>query len=195
MMKHLLIAILVLPMLAQGKTPKLEITLAHGSELEQKRKEQIERLAAQYDLEKYTITREIVIDQQAINHSAPVLTQNLRFVDDDDRALSAYVHEQAHWLLMQRFRGKAREMLPELKRMFPNLSVAVPQGDGNENTSYAHLVVLMLEWQALEDLIGLERSRAVMEFKRQDHYKALYATVMEHRVQMEGFMKRHHVKW
>jgi hypothetical protein len=156
---------------------------------------QIERLAAQYDLEKYTITREIIIDQQAMNHSAPVLTQNLRFLDNDDRALSAYVHEQAHWLLMKQYRGKAREMLPELKGMFPNLSIAVPQGDGNENTSYADLVVLMLEWQALEDLIGVERSKVVMEFKRQDHYKALYATVMEHRVQMEGFMNRHHVKW
>lgn len=65
--KHLLIAILLFPILAQAKTPRLEITLAHGSPMEQKRKEQIERLAAQYDLEKYTITRDIVIDQQAIN--------------------------------------------------------------------------------------------------------------------------------
>ena len=194
-MKYLLIAILLLPILTQAKTPRLEITLAHGSQLEQKRKEQIERLAAQYDLEKYTITRTIVIDQQAINHSAPVLTQNLRFLDNDDRALSAYVHEQAHWLLMERHRGEAREMLPELERMFPNLSIAVPQGDGNESTSYVHLVVLMLEWQALEDLIGAARTSVVMEFKRQDHYRALYATVMEHRSQMEKFLKRFNVKW
>jgi hypothetical protein len=87
MAKQLFIVLLLLPALAQAKTPKLNITLAHGSQLEQKRKEQIERLAAEYDLEKYTITREIIIDQQAINHSAPVLTQNLRFLDDDDRAL------------------------------------------------------------------------------------------------------------
>jgi hypothetical protein len=193
--KHLLIAILLFPSLAQAQTPRLKITLAHGSQLEQKRKEQIERLAAQYDLEKYTITRDIVIDQQAINHSAPVLTQNLRFLDDDDRALSAYVHEQAHWLLMERHRGKAREMLPELKRMFPNLPIAVPQGDGNVGTSYIHLVVLMLEWQALEDVIGVTRARVVMEFKRQDHYRALYATVMENRAQMEKFLKRFNVKW
>ena len=194
-MKHLLIGILLLPILAQAKTPKLEITLAHGSQLEQQRKEQIERLAAQYDLEKYTITRNIVIDQQAMNHSSPVLTQNLRFLNNDDRALSAYVHEQAHWLLMERHRGKAREMLPELKRMFPNLPIAVPQGDGNEGTSYIHLVVLMLEWQALEDLIGAKPSRDVMEFKRQDHYEALYATVIENRAMMEKYLKRNNVKW
>ena len=193
--KHLLIAILLLPILAQAKTPKLEITLAHGNQLEQKRKEQIERVAAQYDLEKYTITRNIVIDQQAMNHSAPVLTLNLRFLNNDDRALSAYVHEQAHWVLMKRHRGEVREMLPELKRMFPNLQIAVPEGDGNQGTSYIHLVVLMLEWQAMEDLTGAENSRAVMEFKRLDHYKALYAAVMENRTQMEKFLKRYSVKW
>ena len=194
-MKYLLLAIVLLPVFAHAKTPKLNITLQHDSPAEQKRKEQIERLAARYDLEKYTITRDIVIDQQAINHSAPVLTQNLRFLDNDDRALSAYVHEQAHWLLMERHRGEARKMLPELKRMFPNLPIAAPQGDGNEGTSYIHLVVLVLEWQALEDLIGGDRALAVMEFKRQDHYKALHATVMENRPQMEKFLTHYSVKW
>jgi hypothetical protein len=194
-MKHFLIVLLILPCMVFAKTPQLNITLQHNSPAEQKRKEQIERLATHYDLSKYTITRDIVIDQQAINHSAPVLTQNLRFLDNDDRALSAYVHEQAHWLLMQRHRGLAREMLPELQRMYPNLPIAPPQGDGNEGTSYIHLVVLMLEWQALEALIGADRARGVMEFKRQDHYKALYATVMDHRQQMESFLKRYSVKW
>jgi len=194
-MKPFIFALLMLAVSVQAKTPKLNITLQHNSAGEEKRKEQIERLAAQYDLAKYTITRDIVIDQQAINHSAPVLTQNLRFLDNDDRALSAYVHEQAHWLLMERHRGQAREMLPDLLRMFPNIDVTPPHGDGNQGTSYVHLVVLMLEWQALEDLIGVERARAVMEFKRQDHYKDLYATVMDHRREMEGFLKRYAVKW
>ena len=194
-MKHLLFAILLIPVFALAKTPKLSITLQHNSTGEQQRKEQIERLANQYDLSKYTITRDIVVDERAANHSAPVLTQNLRFLDNDDRALSAYVHEQAHWLLMSRHRGQAREMLPELIRMYPNMSIAPPQGDGNEGTSYIHLVVLMLEWQALEDLVGVDRARTVMEFKRQDHYKALYATVMDNRRQMETFLKRYAVKW
>ena len=194
-MKYLLIAMVLLPVFAHAKTPKLNITLQHYSLGERQRKEQIERLAAKYDLEKYTITRDIVIDQQAINHSAPVLTQNLRFLDNDDRALSAYVHEQAHWLLMERHRGQVREMLSELIRMYPNIEIAPPYGDGNQGTSYIHLVVLMLEWQALEDLIGTDRARAVMEFKRHDHYKELYATVMENRPQMEKFLKRHNVKW
>ena len=86
-------------------------------------------------------------------------------------------------------------MLPELIRFYPNIEIAPPYGDGNQGTSYIHLVVLTLEWQALEDLLGVDRARAVMEFKRQDHYKALYATVMDYRQQMESFLKRYHVKW
>src|SRR5437588_3069 len=194
-MKRLLFAILMLSVCVSANTPKLNITLKHDSAGEQKRKEQIERLATQYDLAKYTITRDIVIDQQAMNHSSPLLTQNLRFLDNDDRALSAYVHEQAHWLLMERHRGQVREMLPELIRLYPNIDVKPPFGDGNQGTSYMHLVVLMLEWQALEDLLGADRARALMQFKRQDHYKDLYATVMDHRQQMEGFLKRYGVKW
>jgi hypothetical protein len=194
-MRSLILAILLLAVCVQAKTPKLNITLQHNSAGEQKRKEQIERLAGQYDLARYTITRDIVIDQQAINHSSPVLTQNLRFLDNDDRALSAYVHEQAHWLLMERHRGQVREMLPELIRMYPNIDITPPYGDGNQGTSYIHLVVLVLEWQALEDLIGADRARAVMQFKRQDHYKDLYATVMDRRQQMESFLKRYAVKW
>ena len=194
-MKRMVLIILLISLSAFGKTPKLNITLKHGSDGEQQRKTQIERLAEQYDLAKYTITRDIVIDRQAMNHSSPVLTQNLRFLDNDDRALSAYVHEQAHWLLMERHQGQARQMLPELIHMYPNIDVTPPYGDGNQGTSYIHLVVLMLEWQALEDLIGTDRARAVMEFKRQDHYKDLYATVLAHRPQMEGFLKRYDVKW
>lgn len=194
-MKFFLLAVLIVPVFTQAKTPKLNITLQHNSAGEQKRKEQIERLAEQYDLSEYTITHNIVIDQQSINHSSPVLTQNLRFLDNDDRALSAYVHEQAHWLLMEHHRMQTRAMLAELLRLFPNIDTAAPYGDGNVGTSYVHLVVLMLEWQALENLTGVERARAVMEFKREDHYKALYKTVIDHRKQMESFLTRYGVKW
>jgi len=86
-------------------------------------------------------------------------------------------------------------MLPELIRMYPNIDVTPPHGDGNQRSSYMHLVIIMLEWQALENLLGTDRARAVMDFKRQDHYKDMYATVIAHRPQMEGFLTRSGVKW
>lgn len=194
-MKLLVLAILFVPVFTQAQTPKLDITLQHISAEEQQQRALIERLARQYDLSKYTITQKIVIDEQAINHSSPVLTLNLRFVQNDDRALSFYIHEQAHWLLMKNYRPRTREMLAELLQLFPNIDTSPPNGDGNVGTSYIHLVVLMLEWQALEDLIGVTRAKAVMVFKRSVRYKALFATVIDHRTQMEGFLKRYGVKW
>jgi hypothetical protein len=44
----------------------------------------------------------------------------------------------------------------------------------------------MLEWRGLEEWVGVERARAVMEFKRADDYRQVYAIVMDHRQQMEA---------
>ena len=192
-MKLLALIILLIPVFAFAQTPKLNIRLAHGYVEEMKKRQQIERLAEHYDLSKYTITRDLVIEERAMNHSAPVLTLNLMFLDDDDRALGVYVHEQAHWVLMTRHRNQSREMLDELTRLYPNIKIDPPHGDGNRATSYLHLPVIMLEWQALENLLGVTRARAVM--KRANHYTDLFATVIDHRPQMEDFLKRYDVKW
>ena len=193
--RALIFALISLPGIVLAQTPELNIKLQHNSQREHLRRAQILDLAAKYDLKRYTITRNIVIDETAINHSYPVLTLNLRFFDNDDRTLSIYVHEQAHWVLGERHRDKWREMFQELKRTYPALRIEPPHGDGKEGSSYMHLVVIMLEWQALEDLIGARRARDVLKFKREQNYKALFTTVMDNREQMEKFLKSYDVKW
>jgi hypothetical protein len=180
---------------AAAQTPKLNIKTKHGLPVEEQRKEQMERLTEQYDLKKYTITRDIVIERGATNHSYPVLTLNLRFLDNDDLTLSAYVHEQGHWVLMERHRGENPALFEDLQRTFPNMETRVPEGDGQLRSSYFHIAVCMLEWQAMEDLVGLERARKVIEWKQGDHYKAIYTTLLNHREQAEGVLGRNGVKW
>jgi hypothetical protein len=181
--------------LVEGQTPKLNIRTKHGYPMEEQRKAQMERLAKQYDLKKYTVTRDIVIERGAMNHSSPVLTLNLRFLDNDDLALSAYVHEQGHWVLMERHRADNPVLFEDLQRTFPNMEIRVPDGDGELRSSYFHIAVCMLEWQAMEDLVGSERARKVIEWKQGDHYKAIYSTVLNHREQVEGVLGRYGVKW
>jgi hypothetical protein len=181
------------PLFAQ--TPKLRIKTKHGDPGEEQRKEQMERLARQYDLKKYTITRDIVIERGAINHSSPVLTLNLRFLDNDDLALSAYVHEQGHWLLMERNRERNPQLFEDLRGTFPNLGIQAPAGDGELRSSYFHIAVCMLEWQAMEDLAGAERGRKVIEWKQKDHYTGIYSVILNQRPQVEGVLKREGVKW
>jgi hypothetical protein len=190
-----IVLILLVCVCVSGKTPKLNITLKTFSDREQKKKSQLIRLADEYDLTRYTITRDIVIEEGAVNHSSPVLTLNPMFLDNDDRALSVYVHEQGHWVMMTRHHAPTRDMIVELRRLYPNINIQPPYGDGNPGTSYGHLVVIMLEWQALEELIGVRRARAVLEYKRQERYRDLFGTVMDHRSQMEEFLKRYDLKW
>jgi len=192
-MRRTIFIVMLMPVFAFAQTPKLNIRLAHGYVEEMKKRQQIERLAEHYDLSKYTITRDLVIEERAINHAAPVLTLNLLFLDNDDRALGVYVHEQGHWVLMTRHRNQTRDMFEELTKLYPNIRIDPPYGDGNRRTSYMHLPVIMLEWQALEDLLGVARARAVM--KRANNYTDLFATVIDHRPQMEDFLKRYDVKW
>ena len=94
------LALFFVPALAD--TPKLHIRLKNGTPIEERKKEQMERLAKQYDLKKWTITRDILIEQGVRPHSSPVLTLNGRWPDEDDLALSMYLHEQAHWVLIER---------------------------------------------------------------------------------------------
>ena len=178
-----------------AETPKLKIKTKNGSPAEEQRKQQMERLAKEYDLSKYTITRDIMIEAGAINHSSPVLTLNLRFLDNDDLALSAYVHEQGHWVLMTRNRMDNPRLFDDLERFFPNLDYARPEGDGELKSTYFHIAVCMLEWQAMEQLVGPERARKVIEWKQTDHYKGIYELILNQRERVESVLSAHRVNW
>jgi len=188
-------AVLFVALAASAQTPKLKIKTKSGLPGEEQRKQQMERLAQQYDLKRYTITRDILIERGAMNHSHPTLTLNLRFLDNDDLALSAYVHEQAHWVMMDRLHLDNPRLLEDLRRAFPSLDFRVPEGDGELRTSYFHIAVCMLEWQAMEELVGPERARKVIEWKQSDHYKSIYSIVLNQRAMVETILNGHGVRW
>ena len=75
------------------------------------------------------------------------------------------------------------------------METRVPDGDGELRSSYFHIAVCMLEWEAMEDLVGAERARKVIEWKQADHYKAIYSTLLNHREQAESVLNTHGVKW
>jgi len=187
-------AILVLAGSTFGKTPRLNITLATNSPAEQRKKDQIERLADAYDLKKFTLTTNIRIEQGATPHSKPVLTVGAGFLFNDDRALSVYIHEQGHWLL-GRHQGELRNLYQDLRRTFPGMPAEYPQGSGSLQDSYYHLAVITLEWQGLEELVGVERARAVLDFQSTDHYTVLYKTVLANRPALEGILKSYGLRW
>jgi len=156
----------------------LEIALKRGSKGEEETKDQLQRLIKTYDLAKWTFTNSILIDEEAIPHSHPILTLSTRHVKDDELLLSTFVHEQAHWFLTQNQKA-TEDAKKELRAMFPKVPIKPPEGASDEESTYLHLIVIYLEYRADRELMGELKARQVMEFWATDHYTWIYKTVLE----------------
>jgi hypothetical protein len=173
---------------AVAAAPSIRIDLANGTPREQKTKAQLEQLLASYDLSKYTFTRHVVIEERAINHAFPVLTLNARFADSPDELLSSYVHEQLHWHLRDH-RPQQQQAIADLRRMYPDAPVGLPDGAESASSTYGHLVDCYLEMLADRQLIGAERTAAVMASK--GHYIWIYKTVRQDESRIAAIVARH----
>jgi hypothetical protein len=130
----------------------------------------------------------VVIDQGAINHSFPVLTLNTRFADSPDELLSSYIHEQLHWHLRERG-AYQQEAVAELRREYPGAPVGLPEGAENAFSTYGHLIDCYLEIQADRELMGPERTAAVIRNK--GHYTWIYKTVVQDEAKIASVVRRH----
>jgi len=167
------------------------IELAHGSDRERQTKALLEQVLGSQDLRKYTFTRRVVIDQGAINHAFPVLTLNTRFANSPDELLSSYIHEQLHWHLRDHGANQ-QEAVAELRREYPWAPVGEPEGAESAFSTYGHLVDCYLEIQADRELIGPERTAAVIRNK--GHYTWIYKTVIQDEAKIAGVVRRHRLE-
>ncbi len=166
--------LLALPTLAQHAP--VNISLVNGDAGEQRAKEQLIRLLATYDIDHWIFTREIRIESMTIPHSHPVLTLSTGLPDDDDHAISTFLHEQFHWYAneIDSITDAAKE---EFAERFPNAPAGSDDGGARDlNSTYLHLVVCDLELQAMTILVGEERARAVLESNT--HYTWIYDQVL-----------------
>src|SRR5262245_48557391 len=133
--------------------PKVDITLKSGSQAEIQTRDQLQRLIKTYDLSRFFFTTSVLIDPTAIPHSHPVLTLHTRHVKDDELLLSTFVHEELHWFLSQNDKATT-EAIKELRVLFPKVPVGSPEGAGDEESTYLHLLVNYLEYRADRQLLG-----------------------------------------
>jgi hypothetical protein len=183
--------ILTILLLGPGHGQTVSIDLARGSDRERRTKAQLEEVIASYDVGKYTFTREVLIQEGAMNHAFPVLTLNARFADSADELLSSYVHEQLHWYLRDHH-AQQQDAIAELKRMYPNAPVGLPEGAETAYSTYGHLVDCYLEIQADRRLMGLERTAAVISHKA--HYTWIYKTILQDESRIAAVVARHHLQ-
>ena len=157
---------------------KIDISLKNGSPGEIQTRDQLQRLLTTSDLSKWIFTRSILIDEKAIPHSHPILTLHTRHLKDDDLLLSTFVHEQLHWFLVQKDK-ETNEAIKDLRALFPKVPVVFPEGAGDEESTYLHLLVIYLEYRADREILGELRTKQVMDFWSGDHYTWVYKTVLE----------------
>ena len=172
-------------------TPPITIELAKNTPREQLTKQTLEQLLMSYDLKKYTFTRKVVIEQGVINHAFPTLTLNVAFADSPDQLLSTFVHEQLHWHLRIRD-AQQRAAIGELRSMYPRVPVGLPAAAETAYSTYGHLVDCYLEILADRELLGAERTAALIRDK--PWYTWIYMTVLADEKLIACVVARHQLR-
>ncbi len=175
-MKYYLLLLLV-PIHTILNAQDLKISLKHGDSVEQEAKIQLERIIKTYrnEINTWFFTKNIQINKNTIPFSHPVLTLNCSYLDNDLKQLSNFLHEQFHWLeeTMPEQRKKA---INEFKQLFPNAPVKGKEGAQNEYSTYLHLIVCFLEYQAMAKVVGEESAKQILSEK--NYYKWIYEKVL-----------------
>jgi catechol 2,3-dioxygenase-like lactoylglutathione lyase family enzyme len=153
----------------------MSISLASSDRYEEQARAQLQRLLRRYDLRKWQLTDTVIIDRLAIPHSMPVLTLNTRYLDDDERALAVYLHEQLHWYAPG-WRPEVTAALAELRERYPSVPSFESGGARSGQSTYLHLVVCALEYASLAEVIGSDAARTTLE--RADVYAWIYKRVL-----------------
>lgn len=166
----------------------VEIELATGSARELVAESQLRRLLDSYDLRPLLITTHIRIQSHVIPHSHPVLTLNTRHLDNDERQLAVFIHEQMHWYGVQAGDG-FEAALADLRTLYPSVPVGHDQGGRTEHSTYLHLIICLLEYDGVARFLGKDRARAVIE--RTDVYRWIYDKVLNDEAAIREIMARH----
>ena len=166
----------------------VEIRLASGTALEQRGREQLERILSKWDLSRWLFTRTVQIQSRVIPHSHPVLTLNTQYVDDptDARQLSTFVHEQLHWFLAD---DRPNAAITELEQVYPNVPESLPEGANGRRSTYLHLLVCLLEFDAVRELLGEETARKLLGGFT--HYTWVYREVLERPERIRKVLRAH----
>lgn len=188
--RPLLIALLLIPAFAhpaaaQTESPtesqmeplgqRVEIALEHDSDGERATREQLREVLARYDVERWTVTERLRIAEDEIPHSHPVLTLHTRALGAPVQQLSTYLHEQFHWWVSEH-PAQEEAAVAAFRGRFPDVPAGGGQGGRDEYSTYLHLIVCDLEYQAMTELVGEAEARDMLA--GWNHYTWIYDKVL-----------------
>lgn len=126
----------------------------------------------------------------SLKHNDQREQQTKAQLKDDELLLSTFVHEQLHWYLSEKPK-ETEEAYKERRSMFPKVPVGFPEGANDEESTYKHILVCYLEFQAVKGLLGELKRKQVMEFWTTDHYTWIYETVLERERDIGALVRKH----
>lgn len=171
-----LVMVLLLPLPGNSAEQGIDIRLHSGDEREKRAEVQLRRLLREYDLAPWLFTRKVVIESGVIPHSHPVLTINTGLIDDDEKQLSMFLHEQIHWFISTD-KAAVESTVAELRELYPEVPIGGREASGSEFGTRMHLIVCWFQLEAMTELVGAERARKVLA--RHGHYTWIYRRVLE----------------
>ena len=187
-----LVVVLVslLPPAHNAATASIEIELAEPTPTTLRAERVLRELLARYDLRAYAFTRQIRIKSGVIPHSHPVLTLNTRSLDDPERWLAQYLHEQIHWFLSAQ-EAATQQAIAAFRQRYPDLPTGRDQVARNAYSTYLHFAVNWLELKALRHYLGATRAEEILA--TQPFYRWIYATVIRDEAAIAEIMRRHNL--
>ena len=162
------------------ESASLEVT--YHTRRETQTAQTLKQVLRSYDLSKYTFTHEVVIEERAMN---------ARFADSPDELLSSFVHEQLHWYLRDHD-AQQKAAIAELRQMYPNAPVGLPEGADTAYSTDGHLVNCYLEIQADRELIGPKRTDEVI--KNKPWYTWIYKTILRDEDKIRAVVEEHNLE-
>ena len=161
---------------AAGDSRVAWIGLANGSEAEAVMASELRALMRKYDLEPWILTRRVLIDENQIPHSHPILTVHTRHIGEELELLSTFVHEQLHWLEEEPWLADFLGAMTEFEALFPDVPSRDAGGARDAQSTYRHLLVCDMEYQAMTALVGEMAARGTLE--GMTHYEWIYEKVL-----------------
>ena len=152
------------------------VGLANGSEREATMATELRHLIRTHDVEPWTLTRNILIDEKQIPHSHPVLTIHTRHIGEELVLLSTFIHEQLHWLEAEPWLEDFEAAMTDFEGLFPVVPSFADGGARDEQSTYRHLLVCDMELQALTTLVGEAAARGTLA--GMTHYAWVYDKVL-----------------
>jgi hypothetical protein len=104
-----------------------------------------------------------------------------------------FIHEQIHWFASSKFR-QVDKAIEELKVLYPEAPDGPPEGARNKGSTYLHLIVCHLEYEALKELAGSEKARSIIEEMSGEYYKWIYRTVLADGEKIERIVGKYNLK-